>query len=202
MQQRHLPVRHLAASLALVSLVALASAIVLASSQTPAQPPAWIAADDAARSRGVHRFEVVTEAPGVLDVRLEGPAVAGRLRVHADATETEQRIEGFGEPFVVRTRRDSLAVGRPGAERIIAHRGRGSWDGAPLDAADADALARVLAIDVSVAVQGSSLVFGGTGYVSCTVRCTRAETCVRRMSQPAGCADDIVVCGACLEREL
>lgn len=194
--------RHLAASLALVSLVGLASAIVRASSKTPAQPLAWIPADDAARSRGIGRFEVVAEAPGVLDVRLEGPAVAGRLRVRAGATETEQRIEGFGEPFVVRTRRDSLAVGRPGAERIIARRGRGSWDGAPLDAADADALARVLAIDVSVAVQGSSLVFGGTGYVSCTVRCTRAETCVRRMSrQLAGCADDIVVCGACLERE-
>jgi hypothetical protein len=192
-----------AAVLAALSFLALGMAIVRASCASAAPCTSWIAADAAARSHGILGFEVVAEGPRALDVRidpLDGPAA--RLRMGAGASSTEQTITGFGAPFVVRTRRDQLALGRPGAERIVARRDRAgdAWSGGALDAGDAEALARVLALDVALAVQGTSLVFGGAVYASCTARCSRAERCVRPGRSAAACADDVVVCAACLER--
>ena len=198
-----LPLRYLAHGLGLVAIAGLVAAIALAAVRTAPPLPAQIATGSAARSSGILGFEVISEAPGSLDVRLDGPPGGGRLRVRtapAQPGETEQQIEGFGAPFIVRTRRESLVLGRAGAERIVARRERGAWIGDSLDAGDSAALARVVALDEELAVQGSSLVFGGAAYVQCTVRCLRAEACVRTTANAARCADDVVVCAACLER--
>jgi hypothetical protein len=150
--------------------------IVLASACAPAPQPIAVG------------MTVVVDRPDALEVIVETAAGPRALHVRARAGATEQTLDGF----VLRTERDAIAI----AGKRVASR-NGAWTATPLAPADADALARILSLDITLAVQGSSLVFDGEDYAACTVRCTHAEAC----RDLARCADDIVVFGACLVRE-
>jgi len=153
-----------------------------------APAPQPIAVEPAARAHGVVGMTVVVDRPDALEVVVDTTAGPRALHIHASAGATEQRLDGFA----LRTERDAIAI----AGNRVATRD-GTWTASPLAPGDADALARVLAVDIALAVQGSSLVFDGDDYAACTARCIRAEAC----RDLARCADDIVVCGACLVRE-
>jgi hypothetical protein len=61
-------------------------------------------------------------------------------------------------------------------------------------------VALLLAVDIDMAVQGTSLVANGSEYVACTIECTSAAQCVPQWDAPV-CAPHVVTCSACLEQE-
>jgi hypothetical protein len=191
-------------ALATLSLVALGALVVTAVRVATADVRGGASepvAEPAVRAEGVAELAVLADAPRALDVRFIGPAGVAHLEVRAAAAEVAQRLDGFGAALAVRTARDRITVDQGGAAPLIARREAAGWAPAPLGPATAAALARLLVLDRTLAVQGSSLVFGGDAYVACTVRCSQAAACTRRAGDLARCADDLVVCAACLVRE-
>jgi hypothetical protein len=156
-------------------------------------------AGSAARMQGIQAYDIVEASAHDLDVRIVGNP-SGRLRVHSQGGATTQELDG-AERFGLSTSRTRVAVRIGAVERTIAEQDDMGWH--PIGPVNADAqraLGILLAIDVDLAVQGSSLVFGGTTFASCTDECDRATVCAAAFNA-SRCAPSVSVCGACLEQE-
>jgi hypothetical protein len=177
-----------------------ASWIALLGGCTEASPGSTgIRAGDAARARGVDAYDVLEATAHDIDARLLGK-VPLHLHVHSADGETVQQLDGPA-PFVLSTSRERVEVETSGHPRIVAEKVGDVWR-APegVDAATQRAIGLVLSVDVDLAVQGSSLVFGGSTFARCTETCDRASRCAEHFDA-ARCAQDTTLCGACLEQE-
>jgi hypothetical protein len=160
-----------------------------------------IPAGDAARAQGVDAYDVLRATEQDIDARLLGRAAA-HLLVHCADGVTVQRLDGRA-PFELSTSPGRIEIGTGGAFRVVAEKDGDRWlSRGPLDA-DADArrsMRLLFAVDVDLAVQGSSIVLGGTAFARCTEECDRAQLCAETF-EAASCAQHAVLCGGCLEQE-
>jgi hypothetical protein len=179
----------------------LSSALILLAGCAKGAPGrATFPAGPAAQELGFTAYDINKATRDELDVTL-----LGRSPAHLFATVTEreaiQRLQRRDDVFSLRTSADRMAVEQGGVPRLLAERLGDRWlERAPLDAADREKLGAILAADIDLAVQGTSMVFGGRRYVWCTLECVNSAACLRRGS--AGpCAAGITTCAACLAQE-
>jgi hypothetical protein len=157
-------------------------------------------AGDLARRQGIEGYQILKDRPTELDLNLSGRPAA-KLAVRILGGVTTQSIEREGGRFGLRTSFDRVEVEENGRYRVAAERMVGGWkvhEG--LGRVSTDWLAFLLAIDVDLAVQGTSMVFQGRRYAWCTLECERAAGCARQ-GTPLNCLEQLVTCGACLEQE-
>jgi hypothetical protein len=151
-----------------------------------------------ARRRGVDTYLVRRAGAHDLDVELAG-AVRGRLVAHVVAGAAAQQIEREGmDPFTLRTSSELVEAEDAGGTFPVARFANGRWmQSTPAPRGISTSMQLLMAIDIDLAVQGASMVFGGKLYARCTLECWTAARC------PAldQCAGHIVICAACLEQE-
>ena len=185
---------------ALVWRVAFAGLAASALGCTEASPAATgIGAGDEARARGVEGYDVVSASAHDLDVQLRS-ATPARLRIHTAEGETVQRLDG-PIAFALATSQSHLRLEVGGRPRLVAEKSGEAWLARDaIDPLAARAIELVLAIDIDLAAQGSSLVFGGSVLARCSETCEKATRCAGHFEADR-CAPSIVLCGACLEQE-
>src|SRR5262249_41130564 len=155
-----------------------------------------------ARARGVTGYHVLVAGAHDVDVELLG-ARPMHLVARAGPEVTEQWLEGAKVPMHLVTREDRIEVERDGVPVPVAtRRDRPGLAGSPLTPDESETLALVAAVDVDLAVQGSSIVFGGRRYEQCTLACIHASSCSQQLARElAACARAVTICGACLDAE-
>lgn len=159
------------------------------------------AAGPAAQARGVAAFQVLRAGPRHLDLLLEGE-LAGHLEVRAANGNATQRLEvGGAPPLVLRTSWERVTVEFVESTQVLAERTGTVWIARePLAAAAGALVTLLLALDIDLAVQGTSMTFNGRRYAWCTPMCATAERCARG-GRAEACGDAVATCGACLEQE-
>lgn len=171
---------------------------------TRARPPAQtrFLAGPAAHSHGVVAFEVVVANATHLDLVLEGSR-AGHLKVETIGGSSTQRLALAGAmPIVLRTSWERVELEANGENRLLAERVGAKWtirQPVPREALPVGSL--LLALDIDLAVQGTSMIFRGRRYAFCTPACVAAERCIGVGTLDPLCAESIATCGACLEQE-
>ncbi len=180
-------------------LAVLAAVQAVACRGSSAPPMKGIRATAMARSRGIESYDVILCDRDDVNAIVHGLDVA-RLTVHAVRGEAKQVLESAGTALVLRTGPNRIEV-QGESSSIVLERLSGAWLARDsMDAKTTALLATLLAIDVDMAVQGTSLVGNAQAYVPCTLRCESASACVIRGNLPS-CAESIVTCGECLEQE-
>jgi hypothetical protein len=182
------------------STVSLLLITVLASCGRTAAPETRFAPGPAARAHGVSMFQVLRADAQNLDVVLEGRA--GRLEVRTAGGVSTQRLEiSEAAPLILRTSWERVEVEIGEANQVLAERSGAVWMGRqPLAEGAQPLVALLLAMDIDLAVQGTSMAFQGRRYAWCTPACVSAERCARA-GQLGTCGDQVATCGACLEQE-
>jgi hypothetical protein len=154
----------------------------------------------AAQELGFTAYEINKATADELDVTLVGRSPA-RLLATITQAESIQRLQRSGEVFALRTSADRMQVEQGGRSRLLAERLGDRWfERAALDVAGRQNLGVILAADIDLAVQGTSMVFGGQRYVWCTLECVNSAACLRRGAEGL-CAAGITTCAACLGQE-
>jgi hypothetical protein len=170
----------------------------------PDPPRDVVPASRLAAAEGVSGYRPVHVGKNDLEVQLIGTP-GGRFMVRASAERVAQSVElASGAAIDVRTSAALIAVVREGNEVLLAHHDGARWvDDAPLAPREDTAWRTLAAVDVDMAMQGTSVTSGGTRYVSCTAQCIAAAECVRRSESAAvaRCAFSFTTCSACLEVE-
>jgi hypothetical protein len=176
--------------------------LALACAPRAPSPAGTFAAGPVARGHGVEGYQVLAADAHHLDVRWLG-RTAGHLRVEVQGGSATQRLEAPEEAFTLFTSRDRIAMDLDGTRRVLAERTGDGWveRERPARGASSDRwLPTLLAVDIDLAVQGTSMIFEGKVYAPCTGECIKAERCVRESPLPR-CAAGVTTCGACLEQE-
>jgi hypothetical protein len=191
MQQRGMHHRH---------LTGIASCALLLAACAHGRAHAVVGAGPAARSLGVTGYRVLHDDPADLDVELVGER-SGRLHAHGTPDRVEQRLDGAPQgPVEMAASAQEVSLRTDGAIMTVALRSGGRWRrGAGLTAAQTSALRMLMAVDVDLAVQGSSLILGGADYVQCTFACSAASSCTPAWNeQGEACARSVADCSSCM----
>lgn len=175
--------------------------MITACGRPAAVPSSRFVAGPAAQARGVAAFQVLRAGPRHLDLLLEGEG-AGGLEVRVAGGNSIQRLELRGTPpLVLRTSWDRVQVEMAGSTQVLAERSGAVWVARERLAPAAQPLVTLLlALDIDLAVQGTSMAFQGRHYAWCTRMCAAAERCARQ-GRLETCGDAVATCGACLEQE-
>src|SRR5205814_10059880 len=101
------------------------------------------------------------------------------LHVHVMKAEALQQLEmGGGPPFVLGTSATAVEIGGTNASKVLAEVIGGGWVArAPTTPGEASKLSLLMAVDLDLAVQGSSMVFAGQLYAHCSLECSQAARC-------------------------
>lgn len=159
--------------------------------------PTVVAVGPAARAHGYARYETLDADAHHVDAVVSGAWLA-RVHVDADGEVTTERLEEAGRVTVLHATADALDLTVDGATHALARRRGDFWTTQALNPAARVPLASLLALDVDLAVQGSSIIWRGGAYVQCTLGCARAAACVAR-DLDAACARLSDDCAGCLE---
>ncbi|MBS2012688.1 MAG: hypothetical protein JST00_07375 [Deltaproteobacteria bacterium] len=175
--------RSLAVGLCLLAVVAASTGLGRSRDVPPradhgaATPVGEIDASAPARSCGIRRYRVEQADRRSVRVRWDG----GALTSDGDEERTLQTLTLGARTYELETKG-----------------GRFELRGAANDVDARLALRAFMAVDVDMAVQGSSLVRGGRAHASCTSECLRAYSCAGRERADAACEASVAVCGACM----
>jgi hypothetical protein len=176
------------------------AAVVAAGTSCTVRAPGTgpFAAGAEAQQHGVTSYSVTHADARSLDVGLLGDRPA-RLAIRVEDLTTSQRLDrDASPPFILRTSPSRVAVSTGAREVLVMERVGSSWiDRQPLTGAERELVARLLAVDIDLAVQGSSMVFRGARYVGCTQACVAAARC----AELTVCAESVVTCAGCLAQE-
>jgi hypothetical protein len=184
------------------SCVACIVASSIAACHTAASSDDAPAGSEAARL-GVQGYRVLRADAQFVDVRLVGPR-GGRLTIHALPSHVEQRlVRDDGTTLGLVTDAQTIRVDVGTQSWVVARREGARWapvEGTVPTATWSTDMTLVLAVDIDMAVQGTSLVASGSEYVACTIECTSAAECIPHWDA-SECAPHVMTCSACLEQE-
>jgi len=169
--------------------------------------PLVVAASAPARSCGVHRYRIERSDRRSVHATWDG----GAFTSSGDAAHTLQRIELGEGSFELETTPSRVVLRRLSHDRAIdafvaetddavpptGHGRRWRIRSTP-ERETMNVLRTIAAIDVDLAVQGSSLVYGGRVHTSCTLECMRAAECAPRAATAPACIESIDLCGGCM----
>ena len=183
----------------LLTPIRFAAAVVLCCACAKnASLPSLYPASKEASALGVQGYRVLRADAHNLELHLLGTRQA-RLQVEVRGGNALQRLQTVDGAFTLWTSLDRITVEQQAAPFLAAERVDDGWiERAPIPPAAWPSLELLMAVDIDLAVQGTSMIFEGKQYAWCTLQCSNAARCGPDLEL---CAESIVTRGACLEQE-